>query len=699
MRRLAIAMLVVCLSAAGQTLTRITDTWRVPIGGALFEGTVRIVPSTAIVEGAASYISEQTVSIQNGAIDIYLTPNDAVLPANTYYRAIFTPRGNAPGWTEIWVVPTSTPALKRIDIWRQNVAQINSIARLPLSQLSNVGGSGYVVKSNGTNWFSGQLGLDSILAAAKTGDGNKVLTSVNSLTVGCLSMGADGNVVSNGVSCGTGAGGGGNHAATHAAGGTDPLTLAQSQVTGLTTSLSGKSDVAHNHDAAYQALSAVLTSWSAKTVPSGVPVGTTDSQTLTNKILTLPGISNYTVATLPAAPQSGAVAVVTDASAANPCTVGGGTGQATCRYNGSSWVLLGGNPALRTPSGNTTTVLTASGTLVQGKQLSIDANGNAYSTGFDVGATGGGGTGSQAEWFASIDLPEIQPGRVGEATGTLSPSGATVGTFIGIAWPTTLESDLVPVAAIVTASDTIKVFVINNGDSVVDPAATNYGFSSMGPEVIKQASAPSTCTIGKLWYDTDATAGQNLYGCTATDVWTLMSGSGGGSVAGRYSSAINFGAIADGACAQSTFTATGITSGAALALTLPAALEDGLSGSARVSAADTVAVRLCNFSGAEVNPASATFAVRDMDSLGYLVGSGTINFSPIADGACASSTITVTGAATQDTVSPGWPSGLEDGLDGSMRVSATNTVAVRLCNWSGASVDPASATFRAAITK
>ncbi len=39
---------------------------------------------------------------------------------------------------------------------------------------------------------------------------------------------------------------------------------------------------------------------------------------------------------------------------------------------------------------------------------------------------------------------------------------------------------------------------------------------------------PVTCQIGDLFYDADAPAGQNLYGCTATNVWSLL-GDGGGS--------------------------------------------------------------------------------------------------------------------------------------------------------------------------
>jgi hypothetical protein len=50
-------------------------------------------------------------------------------------------------------------------------------------------------------------------------------------------------------------------------------------------------------------------------------------------------------------------------------------------------------------------------------------------------------------------------------------------------------------------------------------------------------------------------------------------------------------------------------------------------------------------------------------------------------------------------VAPGWPQGFESGLIGMMRISASNTVSVRVCNLSGASVDPAAATFRATVVR
>ena len=42
-------------------------------------------------------------------------------------------------------------------------------------------------------------------------------------------------------------------------------------------------------------------------------------------------------------------------------------------------------------------------------------------------------------------------------------------------------------------------------------------------------SLPGTCTVGDVYFDTDATAGQNQYGCTGTNVWTLQGDGGAGS--------------------------------------------------------------------------------------------------------------------------------------------------------------------------
>lgn len=75
--------------------------------------------------------------------------------------------------------------------------------------------------------------------------------------------------------------------------------------------------------------------------PSGAVVGTTDTQTLTNKTVTTPIATSYTVATLPAAGTAGRVAVVTDGAAAGDCTSGGGSSLALCRDSGAAWIPIG----------------------------------------------------------------------------------------------------------------------------------------------------------------------------------------------------------------------------------------------------------------------------------------------------------------------------------------------------------------------
>jgi len=81
----------------------------------------------------------------------------------------------------------------------------------------------------------------------------------------------------------------------------------------------------------------------------------------------------------------------------------------------------------------------------------------------------------------------------------------------------------------------------------------------------------------------------------------------------------------------------------------------------------------------------------------FLMGSASLGFGAIAQAACAQLTFPLTGANPGDTIAPGWPATLESGLTGTMIATAANTVAVRLCNLSGATLDPATQTFKATV--
>lgn len=45
-------------------------------------------------------------------------------------------------------------------------------------------------------------------------------------------------------------------------------------------------------------------------------------------------------------------------------------------------------------------------------------------------------------------------------------------------------------------------------------------------QIATGSSLPATCTVGQIFFLSSAMAGENQYGCTATDVWTLQSGGG-----------------------------------------------------------------------------------------------------------------------------------------------------------------------------
>lgn len=163
-------------------------------------------------------------------------------------------------------------------------------------------------------------------------------------------------------------------------------------------------------------------------------------------------------------------------------------------------------------------------------------------------------------------------------------------------------------------------------------------------------TAPATCSVGELFFDTDATAGQNIYACTATNTWTLQSGGGAGTPGGSngeiqfndsgafgglnlstgltsdgtdltidtstaapmplYGSAvIDFGSIAAQDCAENTVTVTGADAGDAAYVRLPSTFTGDLTATAYVSASDTATIRLCNPTGGAIDPASFTFGV------------------------------------------------------------------------------------------
>jgi hypothetical protein len=103
-----------------------------------------------------------------------------------------------------------------------------------------------------------------------------------------------------------------------------------------------------------------------------------------------------------------------------------------------------------------------------------------------------------------------------------------------------------------------------------------------------------------------------------------------------------------------------------------------------------------------------TTAAQISAATGIVVGGGSLakkilsalaalDFGSIAAGATAELTISVTGAAVGDSVHLGTPASLEAGLIVVARVSAADTVKVRVYNSTSGAIDPASGNFRATV--
>lgn len=58
------------------------------------------------------------------------------------------------------------------------------------------------------------------------------------------------------------------------------------------------------------------------------------------------------------------------------------------------------------------------------------------------------------------------------------------------------------------------------------PSSIDLGSKSL--EIPNSASLPGTCTVGQIYMDTDATSGQRIYACQATNTWALQGDGGGG---------------------------------------------------------------------------------------------------------------------------------------------------------------------------
>lgn len=209
------------------------------------------------------------------------------------------------------------------------------------------------------------------------------------------------------------------------------------------------------------------------------------------------------------------------------------------------------------------------------------------------------------------------------------------------------------------SGSTNEISVANGTSTPVISLATQIDLS--GKTWVKPfktgTSLPATCSVGDMYFKSDASAGVNLYGCTSTNTWTLQGDGGGGG-----------GGTPGGSSGQIQYNNGGAFGGYSLSTGL------------EVSS-----------SNLRVN----TTTVAPMP----LYGSAAIDFSSISGQTCATSTVTVTGANAGDPAYLQLPSGFSGDLNANVRISATDTATIKVCNPTSGSIDPASGTFGVIVQK
>lgn len=179
---------------------------------------------------------------------------------------------------------------------------------------------------------------------------------------------------------------------------------------------------------------------------------------------------------------SGATGEVVVSIPTNPTLPGTTTGTFSGPLTGNVTGNVSGSSGSTTGNAATATALAANGTNCSAGSypLGVDANGNAENCTVD----GGGG-----------------------GTYTAGPSGALVLTG--------------------SAFDIDTAYVPGKTTSNTWTGVNSFaGATSTAPMKVG-TTLPVTCAVGEAFFDSDATAGQNVYGCTATNTWTLQGGAGG----------------------------------------------------------------------------------------------------------------------------------------------------------------------------
>lgn len=236
------------------------------------------------------------------------------------------------------------------------------------------------------------------------------------------------------------------------------------------------------------------------------------------------------------------------------------------------------------------------------------------------------------------------------------------------------------------------------------PSGTGSASSALGASF----SSANTITIGagcSLTSRCNVRFGTNVLAITTSATVAWQSGAGPAFIYVTSAGSVTVGSNLSLTCSSGCLTASGITGFPvnSIPLYIWNALPTGWDPAGGQDVRASLANKVLSAGSGIILVESGQQSTIGMDSTlipTYTTGAATLAFGTLAGNSCtADLPLNVPGAAVGDALAPGWPASLPASVIGMMRVTAANTVAIRICNLAAPSANVASGSYRATVVR
>ena len=174
------------------------------------------------------------------------------------------------------------------------------------------------------------------------------------------------------------------------------------------------------------------------------------------------------------------------------------------------------------------------GDCATGACLDGSADGGSYVRIYDGDSDYSAIVASNTAATATLTLPAATDTLVGKATADVLTNKTLDANATGNVLTPAVKGTAAFTAGDCDAAAEVGRFYLQSGDPATvnlqlfrctQTGAATYAWHPVAYQLA--TTAPGTCTVGNIFFDSDATAGSNLFGCTAADTWTLLGGAMG----------------------------------------------------------------------------------------------------------------------------------------------------------------------------